>query len=344
MDISTRTIVRFLLVTAAFIGIIKLALIAAHPLIWIGTAFFLAVALNPAVVKVSRYMPRKSRGLAASVVFVGISLIFAFLVASFVPPLVSQTQDLVRNLPGYTDSIINGDGFVSEQVRRYNLVDHIRESQSEIASYLSSAGGSFLGLVKGVFSSVAAGVTIFVLTIFMILEGPGWIQQMWRLVPAKQQPRYRKLVDEMYEAVSGYVTGNLLTGSIAATLVSIVLTIVGVPYAIPLGILVGLINLLPLIGAAISATIVVIVSFLTASVTSGVIVLIFFLIYQQIENHVLQPYIYGRTVKISPLTVLVAVLLGATIGGILGALVAIPVAASLQILVKDFASRNLADR
>jgi predicted PurR-regulated permease PerM len=344
MEISTRTIIRILFVTAIFVGLLKLAMLAAHPLIWIGTAFFLAIALNPAVVRVSKYMPKKSRGLAATVVFISMVLVVGFLLVSFIPPLVDQTEDLVQNLPGYSDSIINGQGFVSDQVRKFHLVDRVRESESQIGSYLSSAGGSFLGLIKSVFSSLAAGVTIFVLTIFMILEGPSWVATAWRLVPAKKQKNYRVLVEDMYEAVSGYVTGNLLTSLIAAILVSLMLTIVDVPYAIPLGILVGLIDLLPLVGATIAAIIVVLVATFAGSATAGVIMLIFFLIYQQIENHIMQPLIYGKTVKISPLTVLVAILLGATIGGILGALVAIPIAASIQILVKDYANRRLVDR
>lgn len=344
MEITTRTILRILIVTALFIGAIKLVQLAAHPLIWVGTAFFLAVALNPAVNRVARYMPKKSRGLAATLVFIGLILIIGFLLISFIPPLVTQSQGLIGSLPHYTDSLINGQGFISDQVRALHLVDRIRASQSQIGSYITSAGGSFVGVLKSIFSSLAAGLTILVMTVFMILEGPTWIDRLWKMVPKREQVHYRALVNEMYEAVTGYVMGNLFTSLIAAISVAIMLTIVNVPYAVPLGILVGLMDLLPLIGATLAAIVIVAVSVFASSVTAGIVMAIFFLIYQQIENHIMQPLVYGRTVNISPLTVLIAILIGAEIGGLLGALVAIPIAASLQILFKDYANRNLVGR
>lgn len=344
MDISTRTILRVLFVTAIFIGAIKFVELALHPLIWIGTAFFLAVALNPAVNRVSRYMPKKSRGLSATLVFVFGLLIVSFLIGSFVPPLISQTEDLARNLPSYSDQLANGNGFVSDNIRRFNLVDKLHSSQDQLGGSITKASGSFFGVLKSVFSSLAAGVTIFVLTIFMILEGPFWIENIWKLVPLRKQKSYRPLVQEMYKAVSGFVAGNLLTSLIASIITALMLTIVNVPYAIPLGILVGLIDLIPLIGATLAALIVVIVSFVAGSTTAGIVMVIFFAVYQQIENNVLQPLVYGKTVNISPLTVLIAILIGAEIGGLLGALVAIPVAASVGIVVKDVANRKLMNR
>ena len=344
MDISTRTIFRVLFVTAIFVGGIKFAELALHPLIWIGTAFFLAVALNPSVKRISNYMPKKSRGLSTTIVFLGGVILLAFLLVSFIPPLASQTQDFVSNLPSLTDNLINGHNFVSDQIQRFHLVDKIRSSQSQLGSTITSAGGSFYDVVKSIFSSVAAGVTVFVLTIFMILEGPFWIETAWKLVPQGKQKNYRRLVNEMYEAVSGYVAGNLLTSLIAAVLTALMLTIVNVPYAIPLGVLVGLIDLIPLVGASLAAVIVILVALFAGSITAGVVMLIFFIVYQQIENHILQPLIYGQTVNISPLTVLIAILIGAQIGGLLGALVAIPLAASVGIVLKDVAHRKLMNR
>ena len=344
MEITTRTIFRVLFVTAIFVGGIQFIGLALHPLIWIGTAFFLAVALNPSVERVTHFMPKKSRGLSTTVVFLGMVLLIGFLLISFIPPLVSQTQDLSRNLPSLTDNLINGHSFVSDLIQRFGLVDKVRASQSQLGGTLTSAGGSFYDVIKSIFSSIAAGVTVFVLTVFMILEGPYWINMAWKLVPMSKQKNYKKLVHEMYEAVSGYVTGNLATSLIAAILTALILSIVNVPYAIPLGVLVGLIDLIPLVGASIAALVVVLVAFFAGSLTAGFVMIIFFIIYQQIENHVLQPLIYGRTVDISPLTVLIAILIGADIGGLLGALVAIPIAASVSIVFKDYASRKLVNR
>ena len=339
MKIPSRTIVKILGITVGFLALLMLAYQARTELIWIGTAFFLAVALNPAVEGLSRFMPKRSRGLAITVVaLVAIGLI-GFLIVSFVPPLISQTESLGNNLPGYTDQLLNGHNVISDQIRHYNLVDRVRSSQDQLTHYLSSAGGSFFSFLKGVFTSLAAGTTIIVLAIFMMLEGPRWVAAFWAAVPPKRRAHAQDLGGHMYRAVSGYVNGNLLTSLIAAIATAVVLTIMGVPYAIPLGLLVAIADLIPLVGATIGAVIVIIVAFFT-SIVAGIVVLAFFLIYQQVENHVLQPVIYGRTVEMSPLTVLIAIILGAALGGILGALVAIPVAASLQILIRDYAHHH----
>jgi len=219
------------------------------------------------------------------------------------------------------------------------LQQSISTSQDQLANYVSSAGGSVLVIARSVFSSFAAAVTILGLMVFMLLEGPGWLEVFWRAVPPKQRAHNKTLANQMYEAVAGYVTGNLLTSLLAAVLVSIMLTIVRVPYAVPLGILVGIFDLLPLVGATLGAILVITVA-LFASFPAAVVMVIFFVVYQQLENHFLQPVIYGRTVQMSPLLVLVSVLLGAGVAGLIGALVAIPIGASVQILVKDRAEQR----
>jgi len=340
MNIPARVVFKVLSLILLFVLVVMVAYTARHELIWIGTAFFIAVALNPAVAYLSRFMPRRSRGLATGSVFLVAVLLFVFLITALTPPLVRQSGQLVHNFPQYTDQLVNGNSFISQAIRNYNLVDHVRQSQDQILKYVSSAGGSFFSILKGVFSSFAAGVTILVLSFFMIMEGPNWTTSFWKMVPAKRKDRAKHLVGQMYDAVTGYVTGNLLTSLLATLLTAGTLAIIGVPYAIPLGILVGLFDLLPLVGASIGA-IIVILAALFSSVGAAVIMIIFFLIYQQIENHVLQPLIYGRTVQMSPLLVLISVLIGVGIGGIIGAIVAIPVGASLQIVVRDIASDRL---
>ena len=154
------------------------------------------------------------------------------------------------------------------------------------------------------------------------------------MLPAKSQPRWRKVGDDIYRTVGGYVTGNLLISVIAGVSCAIVLLIMGVPFAVALGLLVAILDLIPLAGATIAGIVVIGVSF-AHSIPAGIVVGIFFIVYQQLENHFLQPVIYGRTVQLSPLVVLVAVLIGAALAGILGALAAIPVAGTIQVLVRD---------
>ena len=321
---------------------ISAVMTARNQLIWIGTAFFVAVALNPAVEQIRKFMPKRSRGLAAGAVFLGMFLFLGFLISALTPPLVHQTEQLFRNAPSYTDELVNGNSFVSEKIRDYNLVDKVRSSQTQLIEYASTAGGSFVSILGSVFSSVAAGVTILVLSFFMLIEGPSWMKAFWKLMPGNRREHMQHLAGLMYKAVTGYVTGYLFMSALAASLTAAVLAIIGVPYAIPLGLLVGVFDFIPLVGASIGAVIVILAA-LFSSVGAALVMTIFFGIYQQLENHVLQPIVQSRSVQMSPLSVLVSVLVGVGLAGFIGAIVAIPVGASLQILFRDLANRRLAN-
>ncbi|HSX01186.1 MAG TPA: AI-2E family transporter [Candidatus Saccharimonas sp.] len=338
MNVPTRVVVKILSIMIGFALVLLVLYMSRRQLAWMGLAFFLAVALNPFVERLSKYL--RNRALAIASVFVLALVVLTFLVVSFVPPLVMQSQQLVDNLPRYTNDLVHGHGFVSDEVRRYGIVERLQQSQSQIVAYVSTAGSQFLTLLSRLFSGFVAGITVFGLTFFMLLEGPHWLEVFWGVVPADRRKHWRQLVDAMYHAVTGYSRGILLTASISATSSAIVMTILGVPYAIPLGIFVGLLGLLPLIGATLAATVVVVVALFTSPL-AALVMLIYFLIYQQVENHIIQPLVVGRSVEISPLLVLMAVLIGISVGGILGALVAIPLFASLQILARDYATRHL---
>jgi predicted PurR-regulated permease PerM len=187
-------------------------------------------------------------------------------------------------------------------------------------------------------------VTIAFMTFFMLLEGPAWVARFYDLLPEKSRPRWRAVGYDIYRTVGGYVFGNLLISVIAGGGTAIVLTILGVPYSVALGLLVAILDLIPLAGATLAAVIVSTVTILSTSVTTGIIVIVFFVVYQQLENHLLQPLIYGRTVQLSPLAVLIAVLIGAELAGILGALGAIPIAGAIQVLLRDWLRARRARR
>ncbi len=178
-------------------------------------------------------------------------------------------------------------------------------------------------------------MTIAFLTFFMLLEGPAWVERFYSLLPPESQPRWRAIGRDVYRTVGGYVTGNLAISLIAGIVSTAVLLILGVPYAVALGLLVALLDLIPLAGATIAAVVVTTVGFLD-STTSGIVLLVFFIVYQQLENHVLQPVVYGRTVQLSPLAVLIAVLIGAQLAGVIGALAAIPIAGTIQVILRDW--------
>ncbi len=203
------------------------------------------------------------------------------------------------------------------------------------ATKVLGLSGTALAVTKGVITLIVATITIAFMTFFMLLEGPAWMERFYSLIPAQSQARWRRVGHDIYRTVGGYVAGNLLISLIAGITSSIVLLVMGVPYAIALGLIVAILDLIPLAGAVIATVVISGVAFLD-SVTAGVVVLIFFLIYQQVENHFLFPIVYSRTVQLSPLAVLIAVLIGAELAGILGALAAIPVAGTIQVILLDW--------
>jgi predicted PurR-regulated permease PerM len=169
----------------------------------------------------------------------------------------------------------------------------------------------------------------------MLLEGPAWMDRFYGLLHPESEKRWRAVGHGIYRQVGGYVTGNLAISVIAGGLATFALLILGVPFAVALGLLVGLLDLIPLVGATFAAVIVVAVASLH-SIPAGIVMVVFFILYQQVENHVLQPLVYNRTVALSPLTILISILIGAELAGVLGALAAIPVAGAIQVVILDF--------
>jgi predicted PurR-regulated permease PerM len=333
-DISNSTILRILSLTGLFILGALILISVQRELVWLVVSFFLAVAINPPVEYLSRYLPRKSRLLATSIVMLAFLLLIVIMLVTLVPPMIAQTQVLVKKLPDLANTLQESNSPVGHFVQNYNLVPLIKNNQSRFTDGITAVGGSAVDLARIALSSIAATLSILALTFFMSVEGPRWLKVIWRQQPKNKLRHREKLATDMYHAVTGWVNGNLLTSLIAAVATSIMLAVIGVPFSIPLGLVVGFFDLLPLIGATVGALIVVLVC-LFSSVTAAVVMLIFFLVYQQLENHVLQPYVYSKTVELSPLLVLASALLGAALGGLVGALLAIPITACIQIVLKD---------
>jgi predicted PurR-regulated permease PerM len=253
-----------------------------------------------------------------------------------VPTLVDQVNELVQKLPDYAHDVTHGRGRLGFLETKYHIQERIQAAVKDGgATKVLGLSGTAVSVAKGVITIVLATVTIVFMTFFMLLEGPTWVDRFYNLLPARSQPRWRNVGQQIYRTVGGYVTGNLLISLIAGTLTTIVLLIMGVPYAIALGLIVAILDLIPLAGATIAAILIGIVAFLH-SVPAGIVVVVFFVVYQQIENHLLQPVIYGRTVQLSPLAVLVSILIGAELAGIIGALAAIPVAGAIQVVLVDW--------
>ena len=330
-----RAVLVVLGIILAGVVLIEVIRAAQGILIWIFVAIFLALALNPAVEGLQRRGIAR-RGLAVGIVFIGAILVVAAIAATIVPTLVSQVNEFVAAVPGYVEDLTAGRGKLGFLEREYQITERVRDALSDGgASKLLGFSGTAVAVTKGVITAVIATVTIAFLTFFMLLEGPAWVERFYSLLPAAQQPRWRKIGDEIYRTIGGYVTGNLAISLIAGVVSTAVLLGLGVPYAVALGLVVAILDLIPLAGATLAAIIVSVVGFLH-STTAGIVLVIFFVLYQQLENHVLQPLVYGRTVQLSPLIVLIAVLMGAELAGVIGALGAIPVAGSIQVVVIDW--------
>jgi predicted PurR-regulated permease PerM len=334
VTVRPSTVLSVLGITALVAAVFLLGFLAWHVLTWILIAMFLAAALNPAVVAFERRGMR--RGTAASLVFALALLLLTAIGFLVIPPLVVQVRDFVDAVPDFIDDLTAGRGPFGFLQDDYQLVDRIREAidRGGAAGVLGLSAG-LIDVVRSVITAVVGLVTIIFLTYFMLLEGPRTVERVLGLLPDGTRLRYERVGKQVYRTISGYVTGNLLISLIAGVTSSAVLFAVGSDYAIALGLLVAILDLIPLAGATLAAIFVSTVILIETDWLQFFVVVAFFIAYQQIENHLLQPLVYGRTVQLSPLAVLCAVLIGAELAGILGALLAIPVAGSLLAIGRE---------
>jgi predicted PurR-regulated permease PerM len=334
VDFRTRTVLRILLIVLCVAVTLEVVWIARHVLAWVVIALFLALALNPLVSWIQRHTGL-SRGLAIGLAYLIVLVVIVAVGASFLPKLIDEVNGFVQALPNYIDQLTKGRGRLGFLETKYHIVEKVRaQVQNGGATKLLGLSGAAVSVTKSVISLVAATVTIVFLTFFMLLEGGAWMERIYSLFSDGSQGRVRRIGDDIYKSVGGYVTGNIVISLIAGASATVVLLIMGVPYAVALGLLVAVLDLIPLAGATLAGIVVSLVAFVH-TIPAGIVVVIFVVVYQQIENHFLQPVIYGRTVQLSALTVIVSVLVGAELAGILGALAAIPVAGTLQVLIRD---------
>ncbi|HET7449122.1 MAG TPA: AI-2E family transporter [Gaiellaceae bacterium] len=334
VDLRPRTIMRVLLIVIAVAVTLEVIWIARHVLAWVVVSLFLALALDPMVGWIQR-RGKLGRGSAIGVTYLVILIVIAAVGATFVPKLIDEVNGFVQALPDYVHDLTHGRGRLGFLETKYQVVEKVRDAvHNGGAKKVLGLSGAALSVTKSVITLIAATVTIVFLTFFMLLEGRDWVERVYSLFPEQSRPRWRRVGHDIYRTVGGYVTGNILISVIAGASMTVVLLIMGVPYAVALGLLVAFLDLIPLAGATVAGIIVTAVAFLH-TVPAGIVVLIFVIVYQQVENHFLQPVIYGRTVQLSPLAVLISVLVGAELAGILGALAAIPVAGAIQVVLRD---------
>jgi predicted PurR-regulated permease PerM len=328
--------VRIVLIVVCVAICLYLLWLLRRPISWILISAFLAVALSGPVNYLSR---RMRRGFAITLVYLGLLAVPVLLIALIVPPLITEANNFAEDVPSYARDVTNfvqDNNTLRSLNKDYNITEELEKQAGKLPDQLGGAAGTLRDVGLGIVNSLFALITILVLTAFLLSSGRRWTDAAIASRPTEQRLRLRRALDNMAAAVAGYVAGALTIAVIAGVATFIVLTILGVPFAAPLAVIAGLFSLLPLVGATIAAILIGIVTVFEDFPTVTIIWAVWAIVYQQFENHLIQPQIQKRTVNVQPFITIVAVLFGATLLGVLGALVAIPAAASIQILVREY--------
>lgn len=342
VTVSNRTIFRVLGLVLASTLFVVLVLRASHALTLIFIAFFLALALNAPVQWISQHLPGRKRGsrtLATGVSFLIVVALLAAFIFSLVPPLVRQTGSFIDAAPGLIDDIRDENSSIGSFVRRHNLQDQVDKLSGQVSDWAGGLTGSAVSTVGRVGSNIVSVLTVLVLTYMMLIEGPRWLHFGRRLVPEGREKYAERLASDMYRVVKGYVNGQVLLAAVAALLISPMLFILDISYPVALVVVVFVCGLIPMVGHTIGAAIVTAVALFT-SPWAAAIILGYYILYQQIENYAVQPRIQANSTDMSPLLVFASVVIGASLNGLIGALVAIPVAGCLRIIVIDYLQRK----
>jgi predicted PurR-regulated permease PerM len=304
-------------------------------------AGFVALILNPPVLALQRWGIRR-RGWAVTVVTLLTLVVFAGLALAFGYPLANGITDLAHDLPSYVSSAEHGRGWIGHLVRKYHVQTWVQNNAPKLVDFGKGLAKPALSVGKGALTLVIALVTIFVLVLLLLLEGPKMRTTLLGMMAPERADRYSRVAKEVSRSVTGYMLGNFLTSLIAGTVVLVTLMILGVPFPLLWALWVALVDFLPMIGGALAGIPTVLFA-LGHSLTAGIVTLVVFLVYTQVENHILNPVVMSRTVRVNPLLVLVSILVGASlgswIGGIFGAfvaaLLAIPAAGAIQVMVRE---------
>jgi predicted PurR-regulated permease PerM len=336
VDSPARVIARNVLVVVAIVLILYLIFLLRKPITWLIIAGFLAVALTGPVNFFQRYM---KRGLAIALTYFMLLLIPIALGAALLPPIVNQISDVATNAPEYVQDVedyVNGNETLNDLNEKYDITQKLQEEAEKLPERAGDAAGVLRDIGFGLVNSIFAGVTILILSIFMVASGPRWIEGFVRMQRPEHEERIERALRRIANAIGNYVGGALLQATIAGVSAYIVLSILGVPFAGPLAVVIFVFDLIPVVGATIGAVLVGIVTAFVNFPVALIIWAVFAIVYQQVENYLIQPQIQKRATKIEAFVVLIAVLFGSTLFGVLGAVLAIPTAATIQIAVQEY--------
>ena len=323
-----------MLVVVAVAIALYLVYLLRKPIGWVLLAAFLAIALSGPVRALER---RMRRGFAITIVYLGLFSIPFLLAAVVIPPIVTGVDNLSQDVPRYVEDLrefVEKNERLREIDQDYDITGKLQEEAEQLPGRVGDAAGLLSDIGLGLVNSIFALVTILVLTAFILGGWPQWREGILNLLPSDRHVQLERVGERIANAVAGYVGGALLIAVIAGTSSFVVMTILGVPFAAPLAVVAGLASLIPLVGATVAAIVIGLVTLFNDFPRDTIIWALWAIAYQQIENNVIQPQVQRRTVQVQPFVVLVAVLFGSTLLGVMGALVAIPIAASIQITIR----------
>lgn len=350
IEIETQTFVRFWLVVIGFI-LAALAIYSARTaLIIIGAALFVAIALSPSVNWLAKMLRSKSRLLGTAIAYVVVVIFLSLVAFLVVPPIVNQTVKFAQTVPHLVDTATKQYAGVNSLINQYNLqpefnkaVTSIKDSTSQFAS---SIGSIVINGIGSVFFTVTAGLLILVLAFLMLVEGPTWLDRLRSVYRDKELMEYHtNLLNRMYNVVTAYITGQLSVSSIAGVVAGVLVFILSLVFNIPLNLAIPaatimfVLSLIPMFGELTGATIVFAILALN-NFTAAIVFLVFFILYSQFEGNFIVPKIQSKKINLSALAVLLAITIGIYLFGIVGAIISIPIAGCLRVLIEDFVARS----
>jgi predicted PurR-regulated permease PerM len=322
---------RTLVTITAFAAVVLLGVLSAGTLLSIFVATVLALGLDPPVGALVRR--GWSRGRAALATFAALFVAVFVIAVAVAAPLWDEITDFVHQLPTYWDELTNTDGF-QQLVSTASADDKIRDALKNLAAGLPDAATTILGIAGGTFSSLLSLVTLTFLALFLLIERPTITDWLFGFTPAPVEARWRPILEESISAVSSSLVGNVAISVVAGTVAGLSAWALGLPFPIVLAVITGFLDLIPQVGATIAAVILVAIA-LTVSTSAAIVMLIVQIIYQQLENYVVYPLVYRRAVELSPFTTIVAVLIAGSLLGVVGAILAVPFAAVIKIVLRE---------
>lgn len=347
INIDTKTFIRFWLVVIAFGFAIFAIYNARIALIILGISLFLALALNGPVSRIARSLPGKSRTAATALAYVLVVVVLSAIIFLVIPPIVQQTAKFIQNVPSFVNTATNQWKGLSGLIDQYNLQPQVDQAVNSIkdstASWASNVGKSTIGVIGSFFEFLTASLLVLVLTFLMLIEGPMWMKRIWGVYrDKKKMVLHKRIISRIYGVVNGYVTGQLTVSAIGAVLAGAAVFVLSLVFPqIPSGLtfpaaaITFVLSLIPMFGATIAG---LLIAALLAfnNLPAAIIYIVYFFIYQQIENNFVAPQIQAKKIELSALAVLGSVTIGLYLFGLVGGIIAIPIAGSIRVLLDEY--------